>query len=377
MNISSIIMKQIIGKKRKFAKICLEILIASLILSSFCMAWEGWEIPGWYRLGGVIYSNTSITKYSYGSDPDGYYHIYVKGSNGALWTRIHNEYEDKWTDVGGIITSDPVAISYNGCDYVFARGTDNALWVYNPCRWPTGELGQWFSLGGVITSNPTAIGDTNKEGVIDIFVRGADGTLWINEFDTSVYAGNWKSNGRYIVGNPRAAWDGVSKIRVFARDSDNSLMNLAYDSTANFNYWWPMSGVLTSDPKPVSIATSNPSIFTFARGTDGQMWLNIYDSTRNISWWVPLGGYFKSGFDPEPVIDYYYGLVNIYGVGSDGGLWRKILSMSGGQVEDWKSFGGYLTSNPDGVYRFGVASGAYVAARGSDNSLWLNSNNDA
>jgi hypothetical protein len=68
--------------------------------SSCGMVWKGWEHPGWCPLGGLINSNSSITKFTINGDPNGYYHIYVKGNDGGLWAKIHDKYDDVWVNMG-------------------------------------------------------------------------------------------------------------------------------------------------------------------------------------------------------------------------------------------------------------------------------------
>jgi hypothetical protein len=55
---------------------------------------------------------------------------------------------------------------------VFVRGTDNALWH----KWYSGGWHGWESLGGVLTSDPDAV--SWGSGRIDVFVRGTDNALW-------------------------------------------------------------------------------------------------------------------------------------------------------------------------------------------------------
>jgi hypothetical protein len=72
-----------------------------------------------------------------------------------------------WNFRGGYIIGDPYTLGgwASGSPYrSFARGGDNALWVY------TYPSGPWASLGGVITSNPIARYDTN--GKTHVMVRG-------------------------------------------------------------------------------------------------------------------------------------------------------------------------------------------------------------
>lgn len=64
---------------------------------------------------------------------------------------------------------------------IFACGQDNALWH----KWYDGRWSDWESLGGVITSDPGAVSWGN--GRIDVFARGQDNALWHKWYD-----GHWR-----------------------------------------------------------------------------------------------------------------------------------------------------------------------------------------
>jgi hypothetical protein len=59
---------------------------------------------------------------------------------------------------------------------MFARGTDNALWMtgWNPSATPP-PPGAWQRVGGVLTSAPTATTYPTQAYVVAL---GTDGNLW-------------------------------------------------------------------------------------------------------------------------------------------------------------------------------------------------------
>jgi hypothetical protein len=60
---------------------------------------------------------------------------------------------------------------------VFARGTDDALWH----KWYDGRWSDWVSLGGTLTSDSAAVSWDRRR--IDVFVRGSDHALWHKWYD--------------------------------------------------------------------------------------------------------------------------------------------------------------------------------------------------
>jgi hypothetical protein len=104
--------------------------------------------------------------------------VFVRGSDGVLWTRTTTNGGaswNSWHSIGGQTpsgTGPAVCSQGSGLD-VFVQGTDSALWhkSYTGSSWSG-----WQSLGGKLTSSPAATSPSS--GVIDVFVRGSDGVLW-------------------------------------------------------------------------------------------------------------------------------------------------------------------------------------------------------
>ncbi|MBO1268369.1 VCBS repeat-containing protein [Arthrobacter cavernae] len=91
-----------------------------------------------------------------------------------MWQTAPGGWSD-WSSLGGTLTSRISAASNkDGRLEVVVRGTDNALWH----KWQTapGGWSDWYSLGGTLTSRITAA--SNKDGRLEVFVRGTDNALW-------------------------------------------------------------------------------------------------------------------------------------------------------------------------------------------------------
>ena len=88
---------------------------------------SGWS--NWESLGGVLSSSPGAT-----SCANGHIDVFVLGADGGVWRKGYNgtSWSD-WTWLGGSWTSAPAGVCRAGTNTidVFARGTDNALWLTN------------------------------------------------------------------------------------------------------------------------------------------------------------------------------------------------------------------------------------------------------
>jgi hypothetical protein len=252
---------------------------------------------------------------------------YVRGTDNALWYRQYDGATwGSWTSLGGIINSDPDAVSYNGKRYVFARGTDNALWyrTYEGTSWSG-----WTSLGGNINSAP---GVAEANGRLNVFSRGTDNALWYRTYDGTSWSG-WTSLGGALNSGPGAMRLGtpISLLYVFASGTDNALWYRTYDGTS-WSGWTSLGGTISYDPDATAL---NGRIYAFSRGNDGALW---YRSSDGTSWggWTSLGG----SIQLSPGVATFGNDAYIFARGTDSALWYRTLS--GG----WQSLGGIVNSGP-------------------------------
>jgi hypothetical protein len=117
---------------------------------------------------------------------------------------------------------------------------------------------------------------------------------------------------------------------------------------------------LTSSTRPSSIIDNNNGEHIFVRGGDGALWDNKDGN------WYSLGGTFS--LNPSAVKD-GNGDIHIFVRGGDLALWdRKVTSAMGG---DWTSLGGQLSSSPSAVIEPAYPNGIAIAAKGTDDALWI------
>ena len=183
---------------------------------------KGWS--GWAPLG-VQFSGHPVA----GRNADGRIEVFMVGNNGALlhvWQTAPNNGWSGWASLGGVLTSElAVANNADGRLVVLGRGTDNALWQIAQTA-PNNGWGGWLSLGGVITSAP-ALG-RNKDGRLEAFARGSDGALWhlwqtaANPAANAGWSG-WSSLGGGINGDQAVASNKDGRLQVLVRGTDLAL----------------------------------------------------------------------------------------------------------------------------------------------------------
>ncbi len=98
--------------------------------------------------------------------------VFVRGTDNALWQRSLSG--GGWTSRGGRLASPPAGLPTVATNCppsldVFALGADQAVWEFT---------GAWHSAGGKSTVAPAAVRLPNGE--TDLFARGTDNALWMN-----------------------------------------------------------------------------------------------------------------------------------------------------------------------------------------------------
>ncbi len=156
---------------------------------------------------------------------------FKRGADNALWHRSWNGSWSSWESLGGVLTSEPAAVSwgFNRID-VFVRGPGNALWH----RWWGGSWSAWVSLGGKLTSAPTAA--SWGPGRIDVFVRGPDRAMWQRSWSGAW--SSWTNLGGVLTSAPAAVSRAYNRIDVLARGTDHGMWHKRWDGT-----WRPWAGV--------------------------------------------------------------------------------------------------------------------------------------
>jgi hypothetical protein len=147
----------------------------------------------WHSLGGAVLGAPSACL-----DVSGRAMVVVRDRNNAVWIRkqtksntvlrkldnsvatkaaSYGKWADQWEPLGGVVSSSP-AITRNADNglVVFARGSDNAVWVrwqaHSGAKWSD----SWSSLYGDFRGSPAAV--LTDDGRLEVFGVGSDGAAW-------------------------------------------------------------------------------------------------------------------------------------------------------------------------------------------------------
>ena len=137
--------------------------------------WRRQGSGGWASAGGRLVSDPGALPAVAGACP-GRQDVFALGTDRAVWERVAGA----WHRIGGASSVAPAAVQVTpgGVTYLFARGTDAALWVNTRTSDAAGWAG-WVRAGGVLTSAPAAtIFPTTSPGTRVVLALGSDGNLW-------------------------------------------------------------------------------------------------------------------------------------------------------------------------------------------------------
>jgi hypothetical protein len=299
-----------------------------------------------------------------------------------------------WNYHGGFIIGDVSILgswTSGGATRIFARGGDNALWVY------TYPSGPWTRLGGVITSKPTAGYDIN--GKTHVMVRGGDGALWDNIDGAWYYLGGYISAETPSIGYLYSNPSDVNSIMLFVRGGDNGLWLRSMNINDRTGSWQSLGGAITSGPVVLRDPNVANTVRIVVRGSDNALWMRSLNTADNSGSWRSLGGWLRS--EPVAIFETYgyrypvYSGSNVYylysklitaAIGGDNALWVNIYDI-GADNAIWGGLGGSITSKPSiaspymehwhvsydsfgNIIDFSVAEPRDIVAKGTDNALW-------
>lgn len=241
-----------------------------------------------------------------------------------------------------------VSTNTNGNLYLFAKGSDGALWYTNMSLVGEGNTwAPWASLGGQLTSSPCAV--SRSSGYLDVYVRGTDGAIW-----EMCYGGAWhgwyKVGGQVASGTGPAASGWPGREDVFVTGTDGAMWQLTWTAANGWATTWAyLTGALTSSPAAVSRGSG--LIDVHVRGTDGADWHRSYASGTWSSW-LGVTGKLAPGTGPALSVDRSSSpsdIVDLFVTGTDGAIWQKTWSAASGW-SSWGSLGGHPTSSPTAAW---------------------------
>jgi hypothetical protein len=118
------------------------------------------------------------------------------------------------------------------------------------------------------------------------------------------------------------------------------------------------------DDNPAAASRGNNDIHVFTRAPDGA---TLWRTGNGTSWrdWSSLEGFAISG----PAAAAYGSAVNVFVTGGDGAVYQN--AYVDGSWRGWASLGGLLASAPAAAWRRGPLNYFDIAAKGTDNSIYL------
>ncbi|HEX5501992.1 MAG TPA: S8 family serine peptidase [Thermomicrobiales bacterium] len=261
-----------------------------------------------------------------------------------------------WASQGGVLTDAPAAAGFNGRVYVFARGTDNALYVKSSADGAT--FTAWRSLGGVLTAAPAT---ASLGGRLYTFARGADNALYVRSSLDGTTWTDWASLGGVLTAAPAAA-SANGALYVLARGTDDALYLRSSPDGAAWTPWRSLGGVLTAPP---AAAGFRGALYAFARGTDSALYVTSSADGATFTPWRSLGGVLTAA--PAAATTGDGGALAVFAAGTGDNLYT-MRSADGATYEPWVNLAGHVVDTPAAA---AVPNGPLCAfVRWADDALW-------
>lgn len=107
-----------------------------------------------------------------------------------------------FASLGGVINSDPTTSVFAGNIYVFARGTDGALYYQYSNG---GTFTGWIGMGGILTSNPAS---TSNATNLFVEATGTDNNRYYQTTTNGINFSGWIGGNVTTMTNPSAVFNG-------------------------------------------------------------------------------------------------------------------------------------------------------------------------
>jgi len=213
----------------------------------------------------------------------------------------------------------------------------------------------WENLGGVWTNKPSVT--INNEGLLSVFVRGVDRSIYVASQETSAEHGLVWSDWVWLKGNFASApkvsaitmADGMSVLTARGMDKSFYMKKQSNDvDGVEWGQWDPVGGLWTSGPTVLS--PNSDTVDLFGLGLDLSVWHKVYSSNADgeMFWSAPecLQGRFSSSVS---VAKDTSGQMHVFTRGFDQAIWYKSQSPDGNNVAswgNWTSLGGAMLHFP-------------------------------
>jgi len=222
--------------------------------------------------------------------------VFAQGVDNRLkklvWTSTHGWYE--WADLGDYtITSSPaVTMRYSTGFDVFARNSANKI-VYRHFGIADGWVNNWAQIGlnaasVTATSAPAAVASADGTRM-NVFTRAADGSLlslmWLNSANWY----SWADRGGNFVGRPAVTTRAGNSLDLFLRHNDNSLIHWYSPDGVDYTTNKPsdFGGYFTTSP--TAVTWGNQRMDVFSRNGSGDLTQKFWTATSDWTGYIGLG----------------------------------------------------------------------------------------
>jgi hypothetical protein len=207
--------------------------------------------------------------------------VVARGADGAIYERhLEGGNWTAWSSIGGVTTSGPAAAAYGDSIHVFALGTRYGVHE-NVLR--AGTWSGWTALGGAGTSAPAAVARRGTN-LLDLAVRSTNNGIYLKTFQPGSGWTPWSGLGGNLSSAPSLESQHDGYLNVFARGSDGSLYQRAWNGTA-WRGWESRGGGLIGAPS--AIARRADAVDIFVRGAASGLWQKSWTNTTSwIDWHV-------------------------------------------------------------------------------------------
>jgi V8-like Glu-specific endopeptidase len=279
----------------------------------------------WESYGGTTYDKPSSVSWG-----DGRFDTFVRGTDGAVWTKSYTTAggyapsQTGWTSLGGYVQGSISAISRkSGQLDVFVRSSANTVCTrgLNGTTWT--PAGGWdCSPGGNIVDSPVAVASGALR--MDVFGRTPSGSVQ----DLSWSGSGWSTNdlGGYIIGDVAGVSRASSLIDIFVRGGDNGLWTKAYNGSAwvpSLSGWWRLPSV-TMAGNATAVSTGSSRLDVFYAGNDG----HLYENFWNGSGWSTALDLGTGMVGEVAAVSRAPGQWDLFATGADGTVYTKAFNGS-------------------------------------------------
>ncbi|MCE7000724.1 hypothetical protein LZG04_38805 [Saccharothrix sp. S26] len=227
---------------------------------------------------------------------DGRIDVFAQGIDNRLkkitWVSGYGWYP--WADMGEyVVTSSPAVTSRHatGVD-VFAKNGENKI-VYRHYDTVQGWTTNWSNIGlnaSTVTASGAPAAVANADGSrMNVFARAADGSLLSLMWTRDAGWYSWADRGGNFTGRPTASTRGGDSVDIFLRDHDNSFIHRYSPNGADWTTY-PASDfggyLLTS---PTAVAMSGQRIDVFSRNSNADLIRKTWTSANGWYEWAGHG----------------------------------------------------------------------------------------